>query len=226
VRAGEILGIAGLLGSGRTELLETLFGHRRMTGGRVTLDGTPYAPRRPHDALARGVAFVPENRARDGAFLDLSVADNVAMASLRRFHRGCRRRPGEERAAARDAIARYAIRTPDETVPLTSLSGGNQQKAVLARSLLRDPRLLLLDEPTQGIDAAARQDIYRTIRARAADGAAAIVVSSDLEELVRECDRIVVVRAGRTVAEVERADFDVHRLTALAATDQPAWEDA
>lgn len=204
VRAGEIVGLAGLMGAGRTELLETLYGAgppgRR--SGQVRLAGRPYAPRGPRAALRAGVGFVPEDRRRSALVLEHPVGRSIVLAALRRLTTAGFVRGGRERDAVRQQVAALAIRTSSAAAPVGSLSGGNQQKVVFARHLLTRPRLLLLDEPTRGVDVGAKAEIYRLLRRLADDGMGILLASSELPELTGVCDRIVVLRRGRAVAEL------------------------
>ena len=215
VGRGEIVGIAGLLGSGRSELLQMIFGALAPAGGRVEFDGRVLEARAPADAMDAGIALVPEDRAREAAFADLSVTDNLSMAQLRRYRRRGRLDKKAERRDAAHSIEAFSIQCPGAEVPLASLSGGNQQKVVLARWLRRSPRLLLLDEPTQGVDVGARAELYDMIRAAAGDGTSALVVSSDFEELAHVADRVLILRHGRIVAQVRAPGLTAHRLTDL-----------
>ncbi|MDT0530833.1 sugar ABC transporter ATP-binding protein [Micromonospora sp. DSM 115977] len=204
VRAGEIVGLAGLMGAGRTELLETLYGAgppgRR--SGLVRLAGRPYAPRGPRAALRAGVGFVPEDRRRSALVLEHPVGRSIVLAALRRLSTAGVVRAGRERDAVRQQVAALAIKTSSAAAPVGSLSGGNQQKVVFARHLLTRPRLLLLDEPTRGVDVGAKAEIYRLLRRLADDGMGILLASSELPELTGVCDRIVVLRRGRAVAEL------------------------
>lgn len=204
VHAGEIVGLAGLMGAGRTELLETLYGAGppgRRTG-LLRLAGHPYAPRGPRRALRAGVGFVPEDRRRSALVLEHPVGRSIVLAALRRLSTAGVVRSGRERDAVRQQVAALAIRTPSSTAPVGALSGGNQQKVVFARHLLTRPRLLLLDEPTRGVDVGAKAEIYRLLRRLADDGMGILLASSELPELTGVCDRIVVLRRGRAVAEL------------------------
>ncbi|MEH1102800.1 sugar ABC transporter ATP-binding protein [Micromonospora sp. CPCC 205561] len=204
VRAGEIVGLAGLMGAGRTELLETLYGAGpagRRTGV-VRLAGRPYAPRDPRAALRAGVGFVPEDRRRSALVLDHPVGRSIVLAALRGLCTAGVVRAGRERVAVRGQVAALAIRTPSTDAPVGALSGGNQQKVVFARHLLTRPRLLLLDEPTRGVDVGAKAEIYRLLRGLADEGMGILLASSELPELTGVCDRIVVLRLGRAVAEL------------------------
>ncbi|MGI5177894.1 sugar ABC transporter ATP-binding protein [Dactylosporangium sp. CA-152071] len=234
VRAGEIVGLAGLMGAGRTELLETLFGAgpagRR--SGSVRLDGVPYAPGGPRRALRHGVGFVPEDRRGSALVLGHSTGRSIALTALDRLSTAGIVRRRRERAAVLGKIAELAIKTPSPAVPVGALSGGNQQKVVFARQLLARPRLLLLDEPTRGVDIGAKAEIYRLLHRLADDGMGILLASSELPELLGVCDRIVVLRAGRTVADLPAARTDAAtvlaaamgttRAAAVSATDAPA----
>ncbi|MFG1889017.1 sugar ABC transporter ATP-binding protein [Micromonospora sp. NPDC049051] len=204
VRAGEIVGLAGLMGAGRTELLETLYGAgppgRR--SGLIRLAGRPYAPRGPRSALRAGVGFVPEDRRRSALVLEHPVGRSIVLAALRRLTTAGFVRGARERDAVRQQVAALAIKTSSATAPVGSLSGGNQQKVVFARHLLSRPRLLLLDEPTRGVDVGAKAEIYRLLRRLADDGMGILLASSELPELTGVCDRVVVLRRGRAVAEL------------------------
>jgi ribose transport system ATP-binding protein len=214
VHAGEVLGVAGLLGSGRTTLLEMIFGARPLEGGTLELGGSRYRPADPADAIARGVVYVPEDRLRRALFPDLSVAQNLSAPALRSYRRFGRLRRRREAEDARRTIARYAIKARSERDPIALLSGGNQQKAVLGRWLARSPRLVLLDEPTQGVDVGARVELHRAVRAAADDGAGVLFVSSDLVELAEYSDRVLVLRSGEFVGELSGERLHEHDITA------------
>jgi ribose transport system ATP-binding protein len=215
LRPGEILGLAGLLGSGRTELLRMLFGADRCDAGTIAIDGRQIAVGSPSDAMRAGVAYVPEDRAAQAAFMSMSVRENLTMAYLDRYGAYGRIDKRRERARARALVTQFMVRTPSEQEGLSALSGGNQQKVVLGRWLHGAPRLLLLDEPTQGVDVGARADLYRMVRDAVDAGAAALVVSSDFDELANLADRVLVLAGGHVRAEL-RAPIDGHRLTELA----------
>ena len=215
VAAGEVVGIAGLLGSGRTELLRAIYGDLAVERGSIELGGRALAPGIP-GAIESGVALVPEDRASDAAFLDLAVYSNLSASLLDRYQRRGRLQDRQMRRDGRELVARYGVKTASERVPLETLSGGNQQKVIVARWLRREPRLLLLDEPTQGVDVGARADIYANLRDAVAAGAGAIVVASDFEELAHVVHRAVVLCAGEVVAEVRDDDLTAHNLTELS----------
>ncbi|MFI6920910.1 sugar ABC transporter ATP-binding protein [Nonomuraea spiralis] len=223
VRRHEIVGIAGLLGSGRSTLLRTLFGQAGPEGGGFEVDGVPARFRSPRDAIRRGVALVPEDRGGDAAFADLPLWENVSATVIGKYWSGWRMARASERRDAIGLIETFGIRSATADAPFTHLSGGNQQKAVLARWLRLDPRLLLLDEPTQGVDAPARADIHELVRQHVARGNAALVVSSDFEELEALCHRVIVLRDGTQVAEL-----DGPRLTeaAIAGLTQTARKES
>jgi ribose transport system ATP-binding protein len=217
VRAGEILGVAGLMGAGRTELLESLFGlHPTSDESRIFVDGQRLAIGGPREAIRAGLAFVSEDRKAQGLVLDFPVAHNITLAQLKRFSRfGFLQRQGE-RAAAADLVQRLGIKTFDTATTTLHLSGGNQQKVVLAKWLLTLPKVLLLDEPTKGIDIAGKTDIYRLIDTLAANGLAIVLVSSELPELLALSDRILVLREGRVAGTLGRADATEERIIELA----------
>ncbi len=200
VGPGEVAGVAGLLGSGRSTLVEALFGARPWRRGTVRLADRPYAPDRPVRAVAAGVALVPENRERS-VFAGQTVADNLGAAGLDRRPWWRRDRRAERRAALAD-LAAFGVVAAGPEAPMASLSGGNQQKVVLARWLRGSPRLLLLDEPTLGVDVGARAELHALIRAHVTADRGALVVSSDADELCRLADRVLVLRDGRVAHEV------------------------
>ena len=202
IRAGEVLGLGGLLGSGRTELARLLFGLDRADSGRVLVAGEVVDLRHPADAVACGFALCPEERKTEGIIAGLSVRENIVLALQARggWWRTLPRQ--RQQALAREFVQRLDIKVSDIESPLGTLSGGNQQKVVLARWLATAPRLLILDEPTRGIDIAARQEIMDQILQLARQGMAVLFISAELEELARLSDRIVVLRDRRKVGEL------------------------
>jgi len=214
VSEGEIVGIAGLLGSGRSTLLSSIFGAKRPVRGTVTLEGADITGQPIRVTMQRGVALVPESRLRDAAFASMSLRENASAAVLRRYFAGWMRYR-TERTDTRDLMQRFGVKAQSSEAQLSTLSGGNQQKLVLARWLRRNPRLLLLDEPTQGVDAGARADIHRTIRSYVAEGCAVLVASSDFTELAQLCDRVAVLQRGRVAVSVTGDDLTADRLTEL-----------
>ncbi|WP_067488810.1 sugar ABC transporter ATP-binding protein [Actinomadura hibisca] len=208
VRAGEIVGLAGLVGSGRSEILETVYGARRATAGRVLIDGRPVRPGSPGAAVRRGMGLAPEERKSQALLLDQSVAANMSMAGLDRYSAFGWLNRRRERADVRAQIAALDIRPPDPDRPVATLSGGNQQKVVLARWLLGDRRLLVLDEPTRGVDVGARAELYGVVRELAARGIGVLLVSSEVPEVLGLADRVLVVREGRIVHEGDARGLD------------------
>ncbi len=208
VRAGEVLGVAGLAGSGRSELLRIVGGAQRAAGGRVLLDGVPVAPRSVGRAMAAGIALVPEERRRQGLILSESIQGNIALADPRSVSRLGVASRAREGALAQRHVEALRIRARSVRQPVRELSGGNQQKVVLAKFLQRRPRVLLLDEPTRGIDVGTKTEIYALIRALADDGVAVVVVSSEILELLGVADRIAVLHEGRLTATVDARTSD------------------
>ena len=205
LREGEILGLAGLVGSGRTELLRLIYGLDPAQSGEVEVGGRRLPPGRPDLAIRAGLGFTPEERKSQGLWLDWSMVRNTSIADLARFRRG----PFTDRASERQEATRHlrSLNTrPDAPErPARQFSGGNQQKAVLARWLLRSCRVLLLDEPTRGVDVGARSEIYRVIAELAGNGIGIVMVSSELAELLGFCHRVLVVREGHIVDELDGA---------------------
>jgi ABC-type sugar transport system ATPase subunit len=201
LRRGEILVLTGLVGAGRTELLETIFGARAADAGEIRVEGRSLKLASPRDAIGNGIALIPEDRRGQGLALIMPVFENITLASLGRFVRDFVLNVRQELQHARRMILELAIRTPGPFVPAGLLSGGNQQKVVLAKWLSTSADIFLLDEPTQGVDASAKQEIYRLIRDVAATGKGVLVASSDLEEVLEIADRILAVRRGRIVGE-------------------------
>jgi ribose transport system ATP-binding protein len=223
VHRGEIVGVAGLAGSGRSTLLATAFGRVVPESGEMLLGGRPFAPRAVDDAMAAGVALVPEDRAREAAFPDLTIDENLSMNVLHRLWRRGLIRRNESLWNAAALIARFGVKVAGARALFSSMSGGNQQKVVIARWLQRNPRVILLDEPTQGVDIMSRADIYGVIRdAAATTGACVLIASSDLSELHALCDRVVVLAGGRITQEVAAGEISVDDLTALVLKAPPA----
>ncbi|MGH1561397.1 sugar ABC transporter ATP-binding protein [Mumia sp. DW29H23] len=210
VRPGEIVGFAGLVGAGRSEIVETVYGARRADHGSVTVDGKRLRAGSVDAAVSAGLGLCPEERKSQGLVLDEAVYRNISLASLPRFSRMGATRDTAERSAAHDAARSVDLRPDDPDRVTRTLSGGNQQKVVLARWLLRSCRVLLLDEPTRGVDVGARSEIYALIRQLADDGVAVIVVSSDIEEVLGLSDRVMVVADGRVVHSGPAGELDAH----------------
>ena len=221
VRRGEIVGLAGLVGSGRSEVARAIFGADQFDAGEILLDGHAVRFRSPADAIRAGVAMVPEDRKGLALFVDKPVRWNVSMVRLPALARAGVVRRAPERALAQEQVNRLRIRTPGVEAPVRALSGGNQQKTVLARWLATRPKLLILDEPTHGIDVGAKAEIHALIRALARDGVAILLISSELPDVLELSDRILVMRAGHIVAELNRAEAD-ERVVILHATGTSA----
>ena len=222
VARGEVVGLAGLLGSGRTETARLLFGAERPDQGRILLDGRPTRIANPRDALRHRLVYCPEERKTDGIVADLTVRENIVLALQAR--KGPFRplsRAAQDRIT-RDFIAKLDIRPPDPERPIGLLSGGNQQKALLARWLATEPRLLILDEPTRGIDVGAHAEIIRLIRSLCDAGLALLVISSELEEIVTYSDRVIVMRDRAQVAELADGAIDVTAILRAIAAEAPA----
>jgi ribose transport system ATP-binding protein len=202
IQPGEVVGIAGLVGAGRTELLQVLFGVDRARGGAVFVDGVAQEIRSPLDAIHAGLALVPEDRKHQGVILEMAVRENLSLAALRRDSRGGFRSASRERVIADEMVRKLGVKTPNIAQMVQYLSGGNQQKVVLGKWLAIKPRVLLLDEPTRGIDVGAKQEIYRLIEQLAADGVAILFVSSEMEEVLRLSDRALVMHQGRLTGEL------------------------
>ncbi len=217
VRAGEIYGLAGLVGAGRTEVLKTIFGVLPVTAGRIRVADEDYLPHSPRRSLRQGVVLTPEDRKLEGLVLPFSIRTNLAMSTLAKLSRWGVVSARAVARLAETSIRSLRIRTTSSAQEVRRLSGGNQQKVVLARAISAGPRVFMLDEPTRGVDVGAKVEVYTLIGDLAAKGAAVLIASSDLLELLGLCDRIGVLRAGRFVGEVGRAEFSQDRIMALAA---------
>jgi ABC-type sugar transport system ATPase subunit len=216
VRQGEVVGITGLDGSGVTDIFDALFGTRPTTRGTITIDGTAYAPRSPADAIARGVASIPADRRTEGLLADRSIGDNIVLVILNRLSSiGGFLRDSRLAAAARQYSERFRIKAAGLDAGVMTLSGGNQQKVVLGKWLALKPGVLLLNDPTRGIDVGAKAEVHVVVRELAGEGVAVLVWSSDADELLSLCDRIVVLRKGRQAAELMTGSTD-RRALALA----------
>ena len=216
VRRGEVLGIAGLVGSGRSELGAALFGMDSLRAGTIELRGRPVAAGSPRAAMRAGIGLLPEDRKREGLMMQMSVRENSTLAALPRMQTAGFIRRGEEQNAALAVGERLALRCASYDAPVAALSGGNQQKALLGRWLLWDPELLFLDDPARGIDVGAKQDIYRTIDELAARGKGIVLVSSELPELLRCADRILVLNEGRAAAAFTAREATQENIMAAA----------
>ncbi|CAM5272022.1 sugar ABC transporter ATP-binding protein [Streptomyces rochei] len=222
VRPGEIVGLAGLVGSGRSEILETVYGARRASTGQVFVEGRPLRPGSVRAAVRAGLGLAPEERKAQALLMLESVTRNVSVSAMSRFSRGGWLDRGAEREAAHAATRELSLRPDNPSVPVRTLSGGNQQKAVLARWLLRGCKVLLLDEPTRGVDVGARAELYAVIRRLADEGLAVLLVSSEVPEVLGLADRVLVLREGRVVHEAPARELDEHRVLDLVMEGSPA----
>ena len=216
VRRGEILGVAGLVGSGRTQLAETIFGLTPASGGEIALDGHPVVIASPAEAIDRGIAYVPEDRRQHGVVLEMSIAANASLANLGSVSRNGLIKHDLETASAERYINALRIKTGSADAEVGSLSGGNQQKVALARWLGTGPSVLILDEPTQGVDVGSKAEIHRLMQDLAERGVAIIMISSELPEILGMSDRIAVMHAGKIVATMERGDATAANVMAAA----------
>jgi ABC-type sugar transport system ATPase subunit len=217
VRAGEILGLAGLVGAGRSETVETLFGMHKASAGEIRIRGRQAAIRSPRGAIKRRIALITEDRKMTGLNLVGTVEENISIAALDRVSRFGMIRKRREHASADEYIQRMNIKTFSRAALVSSLSGGNQQKVVLAKWLLTDPDVVIFDEPTRGIDVGAKREIYLLIGELVRHGKAVVLISSELLEIMGLADRILVMAAGRLTGEVQRRDFSQERIMELAA---------
>jgi len=224
VRAGEIVGLAGLLGAGRTELARTVFGLTPADSGEIRLRGRPVHFDSPADAIALGIAYCPEDRRRHGVVPEMAVSANVTLAALDRFSNGCALGPfdfARERGVATDYVRRLGVKTPSIFTTVGALSGGNQQKVALSRWLLTEPAVLILDEPTQGIDVAAKAEIHSLMMGLAEQGTAILMISSELPEILGMSDRVAIMRDGTIVEVLDRSEASAERVLAAALGAQP-----
>ena len=206
VRAGEIVGVYGLMGAGRSEFLECVMGRRPIASGRIFIEGRPLREKDVGGRIARGLALIPEDRQRDGLVSILSVAENLTMASLRKLTRYFHIQARAEAEEVRKEVKALSIKVADTNLPVSSLSGGNQQKVVIGKALMTSPKVLLMDEPSRGIDIGAKADVFRIMRSLAEQGIGIVFVTSDLDEVLALSDRIAVMSHGRLTALIDRAD--------------------
>jgi ABC-type sugar transport system ATPase subunit len=218
VREGEILGIAGLMGSGRSRLIHTIAGAQPATGGSMTLSGKPYAPKNAEQGVQSGIAMIPEDRKQQSLVLFAPIRDNVTISVLRRISRRGILGPRKLRSEAVAITDNVKVRMQSVDQPIGSLSGGNQQRAIFGRAFAANPKLLLLDEPTRGVDVGSKAQIYELIDRAAESGMAVVAASSELEELLWICHRIAVMHRGRVAAVIDRADATKENIMTAAAT--------
>jgi monosaccharide-transporting ATPase len=222
IRKGEILGLSGLLGSGRTELARVLFGADKPDQGTLTLDGAPSPIASPRDAIREGIGYCSEDRKAEGIIPEMSVRENLTLAALPTLAKNGIIDPEEQQAIVDRFVKLLAIKTSDVEQPISQLSGGNQQKVLLARWLCLNPRLLLLDEPTRGIDVGAKAEIHRLIESLADQGMSVLMITSEIEEIVEGSNRVTVLRDGRTVAEFDRTQISEDAIIAAMAEGHDA----
>jgi ribose transport system ATP-binding protein len=218
VHAGEVVGVAGLMGSGRSRLLHTIFGAQPALGGRMTVRGSEYRPSSAKDGIDAGITLVAEDRKEQSLLPDAPIRWNVSLTLLPRISRRGYLSPRRERRLAAEIVRDFRVRCQSPEQPIRALSGGNQQRAVFGRAMATRPNLLLLDEPTRGVDVGAKAEIYRLIDEAAAGGTAVVVASSELEELMHLCSRIAVLSRGRLAATFERAQFSKEAIIGAAAS--------
>jgi len=216
VRCGEILGIAGMVGSGRTELAETLFGLSPGTSGDILVRGKPVRISRPADAIALGLAYVPEDRRRHGVILDFPIAANLTLADLRGVCSSGFLNRAREGSLGREYVEKLGVKAPSSAALVSTLSGGNQQKVALGRWLLTNPSILILDEPTQGVDIGAKSEIHRLMVELAQRGMAIVMISSELPEILGMSDRIAVMRSGTIVRTIDRVEATQESVLGIA----------
>lgn len=217
VRKGEILGIYGLMGAGRSEFFESVIGRHMHSTGRIFIDGEEVRERDTTRRIRRGLALIPEDRQREGLVQVLSIASNLTLASLDRFTKLFHIRQDKEQAAIRDTIKDLSIKAPNPDFEVTSMSGGNQQKVVIGKALMTGPKVLLMDEPSRGIDVGAKADVFRTMRRLAGEGLAILFSTSDLEEVMALSDRIAVLSNGKLVAVFDREGATEEAIVAASA---------
>jgi rhamnose transport system ATP-binding protein len=216
VRAGEIVGLAGLVGAGRTELARTIFGLTPADAGEILLRGQAISIQSPAHAISQGIAYVPEDRRHHGVILDMAIRANITLAALSSLVRGLSLDFRREREIAADYTRRFAIKTPTTYAAVATLSGGNQQKVALSRWLVTRPSVLILDEPTQGIDVGAKSEIHALMSELAGQGVAILMISSELPEVLGMSDRIAVMRGGTIVQTFDRAEATQEKILGLA----------
>jgi ribose transport system ATP-binding protein len=216
VGRGEVLGVAGLVGAGRSEIAQALFGVEPSLGGRVTLDGEELKVSSPQEAISKGFCLIPEDRRNLGLITNWTVRDNISLATLTSYARGGLVDFAAENKAAVEMSSKLRVKTPSVEALVSQLSGGNQQKVVLAKWLLRKLKVIIFDEPTRGIDIGAKSEIYELINQLAAEGAAVIVISSELEEILRISDRVAVMHEGNLTGVLRRAEASEEAIMRLA----------
>jgi len=216
LKKGEILGVAGLMGSGRTELAKTIFGHYKMNEGQIKIEGKILTIKSEEDAINAGIAYVSEDRKKDGLVLGMSVKDNISLSALRDLAKGILIDLKKEARIAEDYIEKLSIKTPSVTQLVKNLSGGNQQKISISKNLLTDPKVLILDEPTRGIDVGAKKEIYELMNRFKSDGMSVLMISSEIPELLGMCDRIMVMNEGKLKGIISREEASQESIMRMA----------
>jgi erythritol transport system ATP-binding protein len=217
LKAGEIVGIYGLMGAGRTELFEVVMAQHPQATGRFFLDGKPLTAKDVAGRIARGIALIPEDRKALGTIQIMSVRENMSLASLKDFTRGFHLSLAAEAARVRDLVRELAIKVASPESPISALSGGNQQKVVIGKALMTRPKVLLMDEPSRGIDVGAKAEVFREMRKLAAEGLGILFVTSDLEEVMSLSDRILVMSNGKITGEFAGGAADEAAIVAASA---------
>ncbi|MDR1249864.1 MAG: sugar ABC transporter ATP-binding protein [Treponema sp.] len=220
LRRGETLGLGGLIGAGRTELAELLFGAKPKTSGEILMNGKPVASKTPQQAIRLGIALVPEDRKRQGALLDIDIKGNISMVILGKISTLSVVNKAQEKTLAESYKNSLMIKTPNINQKIKNLSGGNQQKVIIAKWLAATPDIIIFDEPTRGIDVGAKYEIYKLINTLVESGKTLLLISSEMEELIGMSDRILVLSEGRIAGELEKKDFDQERIMAFASRTQ------
>ena len=216
VKAGEVLGVSGLMGAGRTEIMQALFGNLPLDSGKIFIDGKEVTIKNPRQAIANGIGFITEDRKVEGLLLEKSIAENIHIANLGKVSNGFVLNKDKQMALVKKGIEEFKVRCFGPEHECGNLSGGNQQKIVLAKWVYTDPKILILDEPTRGVDIGAKKEIYNIINQMAADGVAVIMVSSELPEVLGMSDRIAVVHEGKITGILDAAEADQAKVMTLA----------
>lgn len=217
VKRGEVLGLAGLIGSGRTELAELIFGVKPKTGGQIFLKGKEISPKTPRAAIDHGIALVPEDRKKQGALLELDIKGNICLPILKRISKWSRLNKREERSIAAKYQESLKIKTPSLDQKIKNLSGGNQQKVIVAKWLAADCDLIIFDEPTRGIDVGAKYEIYKLVNSLVESGKTVLMISSEMGEIMGMCDRIIVLSEGRITGTLNKDQFSQEAIMSLAS---------
>ncbi|WP_019133150.1 sugar ABC transporter ATP-binding protein [Peptoniphilus obesi] len=212
INSGEIVGISGLVGAGRTELAKTIYGAYKLDSGSIYLDGESLNIKSPKDALNKGIVYVSEDRKGESLIISMGVTENITLSALNKFIKKIAISNSKEKKAAKDYVERIRIKTPNLKQKVKNLSGGNQQKVAIAKSLLTEPKLLILDEPTRGIDVGARREIYEILNDIKKENKAIMIISSDMQEVLGVCDRIIVMNDGRKKAELTREEASQEKI--------------